>query len=89
VEERRCRTPNVLQPVFFTFCFLQLRTTKIAIKRYRVLTSCKEGGISVAVNGRKGRRVGCVLDSTGTMVESIDLEGEGEDMEVADGARDR
>ena len=52
-----------------------------------MLTSCKEGRISVAVNGRKGRRVGCVLDSTGTMVESIDLEGEGEDMEVADGAK--
>ncbi|KAF8807426.1 hypothetical protein BYT27DRAFT_7099450 [Phlegmacium glaucopus] len=64
-----------------------LATTKIAIKRSRVLSSCKEGGNSVALNGRKGRRVGCVLDSSGTMLESIDLEGDGEDMEVADGAR--
>ena len=68
--------------------FLQLPITKIAIKRYRGLTSCKEGRISLALNGRKGRRVGCVVDGTGTMLESIDLEGDGEDMEVADGARD-
>jgi anaphase-promoting complex subunit 4 len=67
--------------------FLQLPSTKIGIKRYRGLTSCKEGRISLALNGRKGRRVGCVLDGTGTMLECIDLEGDGEDMEVADGAR--
>lgn len=28
-----------------------------------------------------------MLDGTGSMVECIDLEGDGEDMEVADGAR--
>lgn len=52
-----------------------------------MLKGCKEGGVSVAVNGRKGRRVGCVLDGTGSVLECIDLEGDGEDMEVADGAR--
>lgn len=38
--------------------------------------------MSVAVNGRKGRGVGCVVDSTGTMLETIDLEGE--NMEAAE-----
>ena len=79
---------NALQPdIDCFFFFFQLPSRKIAIKRYRGLTSCKEGRISVALNGRKGRRVGCVLDGTGTVVECIDLEGDGEDMEVADGAR--
>ena len=67
---------------------LQLPSRKIAIRRHRGLRSCKEGRISVALNGRKGRRVGCVLDGTGTMLECIDVEGDGEDMEEADGARD-
>ena len=79
---------NALQPdVDCFFFFLQLPSTKIVVKRYRGLTSCKEGMVSIALNGRKGRRVGCVLDGTGTIVECIDLEGDGEDMEVADGAR--
>lgn len=41
----------------------------------------------MAVNGRVGRRVACVLDNTGTSMESFDLEGEVEDMEVADDGR--
>lgn len=41
----------------------------------------------MAVNGRIGRRIACVLDSSGTVMESFDLEGEVEDMEVADDGR--
>ncbi|KAJ3508934.1 hypothetical protein NLJ89_g5481 [Agrocybe chaxingu] len=63
-----------------------LSSTKIAIMRHRTLSSCKDGGVSLALNGRTGRRVACVLDSTGTALESFDVEGEG-DMEVADDGR--
>lgn len=39
----------------------------------------------MAVNGRVGRRVACVLDGTGTSMESFDLEEEdAEDMDIAD-----
>jgi anaphase-promoting complex subunit 4 len=48
-----------------------------------MLSSSGRGGVTVALNGRVGRRVGCVLDSTGTRLESFDLEGEAE--EDADG----
>lgn len=41
----------------------------------------------MVVNGRVGRRVACVLDSTGTSMESFDLEGEADDMEVMDDGR--
>lgn len=36
-------------------------------------------GVGVALNGRVGRRVGCVLDRTGTRLETFDLEGEAEE----------
>jgi len=36
------------------------------------------GEIGLAVNGRTGRRVGCVLDSAGTFLSCIDLEEDGE-----------
>ena len=35
--------------------------------------------IAVALNGRVGRRVGCVLDKTGTRLETFDLEGSAEE----------
>lgn len=38
--------------------------------------------MSLAVNGRAGRRVACVLDDKGTTMEALDLEGDGEDMEA-------
>lgn len=41
--------------------------------------------MSLAVNGRVNRRVACVLDASGTRMESFDLEGDGEDMEIVTG----
>lgn len=55
------------------------------IKRCRALAGCKDGGVSLAVNGRVNRRVACVLDASGTRMESFDLEGDGEDMEIVTG----
>ena len=37
--------------------------------------------MSVAVNGRVGRRVACLLNEGGTMMEAFDLEGDGDDIE--------
>ncbi|PPQ64387.1 hypothetical protein CVT26_002094 [Gymnopilus dilepis] len=65
----------------------QLSPTGIPINRRRVLAGCKTGGVSLAVNGRVGRRVACVLDSGGTTLESFDLEGDGEETEIADESR--
>jgi anaphase-promoting complex subunit 4 len=45
-----------------------------------VLNHFPIGPVSLALNGRVGRRVACVLDSRGTTMESFDLE-EGEDVE--------
>ena len=38
-------------------------------------------GLSLAVNGRAGRRVACVLDGEGTGLEMFDMEGDDEDGE--------
>lgn len=65
--------------------FNQLPSVRIPIKRCRALVGCKTGGVSLAVNGRVGRRVACVLDSKGITMETLDLEGYGEDMEVESG----
>ncbi|KAG6842196.1 hypothetical protein C0991_000166 [Blastosporella zonata] len=50
------------------------------IKRSRALKGGKTGGVSLALNGRQGRRVACVLDSKG-MLESFDMEGDEDDVE--------
>lgn len=65
----------------------KLTPTKIPINRRRALSGCRHGKVSLALNGRAGRRVACIMDSTGTTLESFDLEGDAEDMEVADDAR--
>ncbi|KAF8203639.1 anaphase-promoting complex, cyclosome, subunit 4-domain-containing protein [Pholiota molesta] len=64
-----------------------MSTIKSPINRRRALAGCKNGGVSLALNGRVGRRVACVLDGAGTMLESFDLEGDAEDMEVTDDTR--
>ncbi|KAF9069043.1 anaphase-promoting complex, cyclosome, subunit 4-domain-containing protein [Rhodocollybia butyracea] len=48
----------------------------LPIKHSRGLKGCKTGAVSLAVNGRVGRRVACVLDNKGTTLETFDLEGD-------------
>ncbi|KIK71029.1 hypothetical protein GYMLUDRAFT_150173 [Collybiopsis luxurians FD-317 M1] len=58
----------------------QLRSGYLPIKQSRGLKGCKTGAVSLAVNGRVGRRVACVADSKGMGLETFDLEGdEGEE----------
>ncbi|KAF5355856.1 hypothetical protein D9756_003780 [Leucocoprinus leucothites] len=65
----------------------ELGSSLYAIERRRIIRNGNSPSFSMAVNGRVGRRVACVLDSSGTAMESFDLEGEVEDMEVADDGR--
>ncbi|KAG0708880.1 anaphase-promoting complex, cyclosome, subunit 4-domain-containing protein [Suillus ampliporus] len=55
----------------------------IPIKRRRQLTACRDGSVSLAVNGRIGRRVVCILDGDGTTMDILDMEGD-EEMEAED-----
>ncbi|KAG5722502.1 ATP-dependent RNA helicase DRS1 [Termitomyces sp. T112] len=52
-----------------------LSKTRKQIERSRALKGGKTGHVSLALNGRLGRRVACVLDSKGTL-ESFDMEGD-------------
>jgi len=49
----------------------------------RTLAGCKEGKAFLAVNGRAGRRVACVLDGSGCVLEILDIEGEEEEAEMS------
>jgi anaphase-promoting complex subunit 4 len=62
-------------------CILQAPPADIPIKRCRELIVGKEGDVSLAVNGRTGRRVACVLDTKGSTMEILDMEGSSEEME--------
>jgi anaphase-promoting complex subunit 4 len=52
----------------------------------RDLVGCQEGTVTLAVNGRVGRRVACVLDAAGLALEVLDMEGEEEGGEEEEGA---
>ncbi|KAJ6575135.1 anaphase-promoting complex, cyclosome, subunit 4-domain-containing protein [Mycena capillaripes] len=56
----------------------QLASIPMPIKGRRELAYGGSGPVSVALNGRVGRRVACVLDGQGTNMETLDLEGDGE-----------
>ncbi|KAJ7786332.1 anaphase-promoting complex, cyclosome, subunit 4-domain-containing protein [Mycena metata] len=56
----------------------QLASIPIPIKARRELAYGGSGPVSLALNGRVGRRVACVLDGQGTNMETVDLEGDGD-----------
>ena len=49
------------------------------IRRSYVLAGCISGEVSLALNGRTGRRVACVLDQTEGVLEVLDIEGESDE----------
>lgn len=67
----------------FTNGMMQLPSKAMPIKRCRQLTACRNGSVCLAVNGRVGRRVVCILDGEGTRMEILDMEGD-EEMEAED-----
>ncbi|KAI0051696.1 hypothetical protein FA95DRAFT_1534014 [Auriscalpium vulgare] len=56
----------------------QVPSSRMPIKRSRRLAACGDGAAWVAVNGRAGRRVACVLGAAGVL-EVVDLEGDGDE----------
>ena len=56
-------------------CF-QIAAVLMPIRRSYVLAGCISGEISLALNGRIGRRVACVLDHKEGVLEVLDIEGE-------------
>lgn len=46
-----------------------------------MLAGCIGGEVSLALNGRIGRRVACVLDHKEGVLEALDIEGETDDEE--------
>jgi anaphase-promoting complex subunit 4 len=61
---------------------LQLPSARIPVKRCRRVVGCEHGEVKVALNGRAGRRFGCLLNDKGTTLECFDLEDDGEDGEA-------
>jgi hypothetical protein len=74
-------TGGLLWAFILLIFFVQLRSVRIPIKRCRRLVGCGKGEVNVALNGRVGRRVACLLDKKGTLLECFDMEGDGEDGE--------
>ncbi|CAK5280536.1 unnamed protein product [Mycena citricolor] len=55
-----------------------LGTLAMPIKGQRDLALSRSGPVYLALNGRLGRRVACVLDAEGTSLETLDLEADGD-----------
>ncbi|OBZ78996.1 Anaphase-promoting complex subunit 4 [Grifola frondosa] len=65
----------------------QLGSVHVPVIQSHRLTGCSEGKVTLAVNGRAGRRVSCILDDSGLTMEILDMEGEEEEEEeVEEGA---
>jgi hypothetical protein len=58
---------------------LQIASVLMPIRRSYVLAGCISGEVSLALNGRTGRRVACVLDRKEAVLEVLDIEGETDD----------
>lgn len=62
---------------------LQMPATPLELLQSRTLAGCTKGAVVLAVNGRQGRRVTCVLGEDGTALEVFDMDAEeDEDEEV-------
>jgi len=57
----------------------QIAAVLMPITRSYVLAGCISGEVSLALNGRTGRRVACVLDRKEAVLEVLDIEGEADD----------
>ncbi|KAH9985379.1 anaphase-promoting complex, cyclosome, subunit 4-domain-containing protein [Russula compacta] len=62
----------------------QIAAVLMPIRRSYVLAGCISGEVSLAINGRTGRRVACILDCREAVLEILDIEGEADDEEVRD-----
>lgn len=74
----------------FRILLFPFQTSSVPLRliQARPLIGCREGTVTLAVNGRVGRRVACVLDDAGTTLEVLDIESpyedEAEEMQTED-----
>ncbi|TBU35229.1 anaphase-promoting complex, cyclosome, subunit 4-domain-containing protein [Dichomitus squalens] len=66
----------------------QVPSAPAPIIQSRTLDGCRAGGVTLAVNGRSGRRVSCVLDEAGLSLEVLDMEGDEEELELEEAEED-
>ena len=57
----------------------QITSSPLPVYQSRALAGCREGSVALAVNGRAGRRVACVLGEGGMALEVFDMESEEEE----------
>lgn len=55
---------------------IQLSGKPLTIRKKKALGIVPSGPLTLAVNGRVGRRVACVMDAEGMEAEVLDMEGE-------------
>jgi hypothetical protein len=70
-----------VRPAAHRLCSIQLTSVRLEIATgSRQLTARADDGIQLALNGRVGRRVACVLDKEDMALEILDMAGEPEVM---------
>jgi hypothetical protein len=70
---------KIIFPISDEGTCLQIASVLMPIRRSYVLAGCISGEVSLALNGRTGRRVACVLDRKEAVLEVLDIEGETDD----------
>lgn len=63
-------------------CLFQITSVPLVLLSSRALGGCREGAATLAVNGRVGRRVACVLGEL--TLEIMDVEGSDSETESMD-----
>ncbi|VDB99616.1 unnamed protein product [Peniophora sp. CBMAI 1063] len=64
----------------------EFASSAIRLARWRAMTACRGEDFHLAVNGRKGRRIACVLDLESNTMETLDLAADEDETE--DGEED-
>ena len=64
----------------------QISSVALRVMESRTLIGCREGRVALAVNGRVGRRVACVLGEREATLEIMDVEPSDEETEEMDDA---
>ena len=63
---------------------LKIAGSAIQLARWRAMTACRGEDFHLAVNGRKGRRVTCVLDLESERIETLDIAADEDETEDGD-----
>jgi hypothetical protein len=73
-----CRSVKIRGGVGVDNTLCKFAGSKMEVKKACAVEACKGKSVSLSVNGRLGRRVACVLDLEGSVLEVLDLDVEQE-----------